>query len=519
MRYPHLFPLVLALLLTTAICTAQEPSTRQQILALQAAGQTAEALEAAHQWTLQRPDLPEPLLLYADLQEGSSDFEGALDSLDAAYFLTRDTNLLVRKGYVYMTARRLTQAENQFSQVLRVQETLVGAHIGLAQVMLEKGNIEQAAAATRAALSLDPESIEALVMMARLRLDGHAYDEAEKLLLRALAIQPQSPQVHLWLGKLYAETKQGTAARQHWEQYVALEPDSSEAWLLRNDLFPIAARPYACTGYYPVFSPDGKQLAYRGRGDAGNVYLCPVNSPETFTCIYSSPTTIYSLDWSPDGQHLLLRDYLSETVDGKAQYKYRLIVIDTTGKAEPKTVYEGAFVSPGCWSHDGKSVLFDAYVSGKGRPLLIAPASGGETRVALETNPYESYTACLAHLDGKRFLLQRWTSQDREYQLVLVDPANRSQDQVLVHAEQSFYSPSISPDGRCVLYYRRIGQPPAWDLMVLSLASPGQAHPLGFRTPTTMSPAAFTADGRHLLMYVGQTMYFYDLQGLGSKSQ
>ncbi|MEN6547670.1 MAG: tetratricopeptide repeat protein [Armatimonadia bacterium] len=512
MRFLTLLAVILAVL-TPALAPAEEMPERQRVMELLAAGKEAEALEAAKSWTVTHPSLPEALLLYATVQERNDDYEGAVDSLESAHFLSRDVSVLVRKGYLQMDAGQLGQAQLTFQQALRQQETHAPAHVGLALIMLEKRNPLEAGAAARCALAIDPRSVEALVVLARLKLLEAKYAEADQYLQQAIKINPDAPTAHLWMGRLCSEMGREDDARRSWRRYIELDGGSPTSWLLSNNLYATAARPHPCTGYYPVFSPDGKLLAFRGRGDAGCVYLSEVNKPEQFVRIYQGNGTLYTMEWSSDSKYLMARDYVQEQVDGKPQYKYRLIVMEAKEGGEAKTIQEGRYIGTPSWSRDCKSILYDGYIQGKGRPLLSLPITGGEPQILLMPQNGESFSGVLAHPDGQHLLVQRWMAKDKEYQIAQIDPADRTRDQVLSRGPYSFYYMSLTPDGRFVSYFRRIGQPPTWQMMILPLEGGGPAHPMGLRLTYMLLPA-FTHDMKHVLIYENQGMMLHDLSGV-----
>lgn len=514
--------LPLLLLAMGATAHAADAPERQQILQLLTQGKNAEALVAARDWTTHHPDLPDALLLYADVQQANDDVPGALDSLDSAYFLTHDVNILVRAGRVLLEAGQYPQAEKRFQDALRQQESCVPAHVGLALVMMARDNPLEAGAALQAALALEPKSVEALVASGKLRLMQKQPEEARQFLERALQLDPKVAEAYLSLGQVAAEAGDMTRARAAWLKYIELDPGSSAQWQLAHNLYPIGSRAFECTGYYPSFARDGQRFAFRGRGDAGCVYLSTLDNPTVYERIYEGTGTIYSLDWSPDGKHVLVKDYVQEMVQGKPQYTYRLLLIEARAGVEAKKLYEGRYIGNPAWLPDSQGIVFDGYVANKGRPLLRLPISGGEPQIALTPQNDESFSGCLIAptetmpADGSlpKLLLHRWHVPSREYQVVRVDPKDRSHDEVLARSPQSLYYTGISPDGRTLLYYRRVGQPPTWSLVALALNEQGGGgHALPFRTVMPMPPA-LTADCKHLVLYDRQGLQMVDLVGV-----
>jgi len=422
-------------------------------------------------------------------------------------------SVLVRKGYLQLDAGQLAQAQLSFRQALRQQETYAPAHVGLALIMLEKRNPLEAGAAARCALAIDPHSVEALVVLARLALLETKYPEAEQYLQQALKTNPDAPVAHLWMGRLCSETGRDDQARQNWLRYIELDGGSPTSWLLSNNLYATAAHPHPCTGYYPAFSPDGRLLAFRGRGDAGCVYLSDVSKPEQFVRIYQGPGTLYAIEWSPDSKYLMARGYVQEQVDGKPQYRYHLIVMEAKEGGEGRVIQEDRYIGAPSWSRDGKSINYDGYIQGKGRPLLSLPITGGEPQILLMPVSGESFSGVLAHPDGQHLIVQRWIAKDKEYQIVQINPTDRTKDLVLSRGPYSFYYMSLTPDGRFVTYFRRIGQPPTWQMMILLLEGGGPAHPMGLRMTYMLLPA-FTHDMKHVLIYETQGMMLHDLKGV-----
>ena len=119
----------------------------------------------------------------------------------------------------------------------------------------------------------------------------------------------------------------------------------------------------------PVFSPDGRFLAYtsseRGNSD---IWVQPLAEP-TPSRIVSSSSEDSQPDWSPDGQSIAFR---SER-DGGGVY-----VVPASGGVERKVVEFG--YQPR-WSPDGSLILFSSSGRPDGKPkLYVVDANGGAPR-------------------------------------------------------------------------------------------------------------------------------------------
>lgn len=514
---------------------AQEAPERVQIYNLLQAGKLTEALAAARAWAMTQPESPEALLVLASVQEANGDMEGALDSLDSAYFLTRDVNILVRQGHVYLEAGLLDLAEKRFQEALRQHEQCVGAHIGLARVLLERRQFLEAQAALQAALEIEPHSIEALLANAQLCLANGEPRAAEVALQSILQFAPQTAKAYLLLGQIWAERGDLTQARQHWRKFCELDPAAPTRWLLTHNLFPIRWRPFECNGYYPAFAPNGKLLAFRGRGEAGSLYISPLENCSLQQRCYQGTGTIFSLEWSPNSQYLLCREYLrTRGQNDKEVAKYRLILVDVAAAqagngAAARVLHEDNYIGAPAWLPDSQSILFDGLLAGSGRVLLrlAIPASEAdkipEPQLAVKPLPGEYFAGCLTYAHAPmppegslpKLLVQRWHATSHEYQLILMEPADRKKDRILGRSAQNFYYPNVTLDGRYLFYYRRVGQTRSWTLVVQPLwAENTAAYVLPLRTLSPMPPA-ITADGKQLVIWQDrQGLMIADLVGL-----
>jgi tetratricopeptide (TPR) repeat protein len=86
---------------------------------------------------------------------------------------------------------------------------------------------EQAEAAYRAALKLDPRQVGALVGMAWVSNSRHEFDDGRRWAREALAVDPRVPEAHALLGDAAVELGEYDAAFNHYQACLDLRPDLS----------------------------------------------------------------------------------------------------------------------------------------------------------------------------------------------------------------------------------------------------------------------------------------------------
>lgn len=87
------------------------------------------------------------------------------------------------------------------------------------------GNLDEAVAKYRAALSLDANQFDALVGLARIYLERNRLTEAYEMLTRARAAQPDSYATLFFLAQYYKQRGENQAAQQYYSRAAQLVPD------------------------------------------------------------------------------------------------------------------------------------------------------------------------------------------------------------------------------------------------------------------------------------------------------
>jgi tetratricopeptide (TPR) repeat protein len=197
--------------------------------ALARAGRGEEADAAFERYFALRPG--RRLTAEAAEQQRAGDLEGALALYREA--LTLDPKNVDAKRLMAVTLAKLgrhNEAEREAREAVGLAPDFPGAWTNFGIVMSESDNAEEALAAFRRALALNPLSADAHVACANAAFSLGGVRDAEQNYRRALALRPHFPGALLGLGHVLK-----TIGRQHeaiaaYRAAVAAKPDAGEAW-------------------------------------------------------------------------------------------------------------------------------------------------------------------------------------------------------------------------------------------------------------------------------------------------
>ena len=132
-------------------------------------------------------------------------------------------------------------------------------------------------------------------------------------------------------------------------------------------------------GWYPVWSPDGTQIAFSSTAPGDHdLYSIPADGSGEAELLLARPQNQYAISWSPDGKTLAFSE-LSVTSAGLDNF---LLPLD--GEPEPFLVTEFDERSP-TFSPDGRWIAYRSNVSGQ-MQLYVRPypGDGGRQLVSIE---------------------------------------------------------------------------------------------------------------------------------------
>jgi protein O-GlcNAc transferase len=192
------------------------------------------------------PKSPEERFELAEAMEERGEYSEALDQwrtlasdqVDAA-ILCRQARLAEQLGYV-------EEAEQAFRKAIRVDDEHPWAYVGLASIIMDRGEFVEAAGLLTKALTYEKNQITHTMLGVALISLGKN-DEASENLEAALRLDPTYEEAYFNLGLVKQKTDR-TAAESHFLEALEADPDYADAhrelgWLL-NEVEPSARAEY-----------------------------------------------------------------------------------------------------------------------------------------------------------------------------------------------------------------------------------------------------------------------------------
>jgi TolB protein len=187
----------------------------------------------------------------------------------------------------------------------------------------------------------------------------------------------------------------------------------------------------------PVWSPDGKKLAYVSFESRNSAIFIQDLLTGARTKVASNPGINSAPAWSPDGAHLALT--LSK--EGNPE----IYVMHIASKQLRRLTSHGAIDTEPTWSPDGKTIAFTSDRGGTPQVYEI-PAEGGDPRRLTFSGNYN--TCPVYSPDGKYLALVH--GEGRAYRVGLFDRASK-QISILSDSRMD-ESPSFAPNGHMIIY-------------------------------------------------------------------
>jgi Flp pilus assembly protein TadD len=134
-------------------------------------------------------------------------------------------------GTIRASQGKLNEAETLFTQAVRLDRQLLGAHMNLAYLYMLKGATEMTMATLKEVLTLAPNNLEALYKLARLQLNQTLYDDCINLLETTRQSQSLPIAFLVPLGEAYLGKGDYSKAEEQFLFVLGKQRDAVEALL------------------------------------------------------------------------------------------------------------------------------------------------------------------------------------------------------------------------------------------------------------------------------------------------
>ena len=126
------------------------------------------------------------------------------------------------------------EAAAAYRRALEIDPALVPALINLANIHYTQEHLVEAMALYERAIVLEPDVFEGHFNLGNIHHDLGRYRAAEGYYLHALAVNPTYPDAHLYLAVALEKDGRSDEAKPHWRAYHTMAPDGEWAELARE---------------------------------------------------------------------------------------------------------------------------------------------------------------------------------------------------------------------------------------------------------------------------------------------
>lgn len=143
--------------------------------------------------------------------------------------LPADAGVLVAEAQRAFDARRYSEAEKKYQEVVKIADNNVSVLANLAAAQIEQNRLSEAEGNLNKALAADSGDAFAQYQMGYLKYRQQKLDDALTHLSRAAELEPKNADVHHYLGIVLSEKGQRGAAETHLRKAIQLQPGNAAA--------------------------------------------------------------------------------------------------------------------------------------------------------------------------------------------------------------------------------------------------------------------------------------------------
>ena len=155
----------------------------------------------------------------------------------------QDAKTAFDKGIAAVAEKKSDAAVAHFKKAIEIYPEYYDAHLMLAQLYMDGGQLEKAEAGFRQAVTVNPKGVRAMVSLGEVYRRQKKYEQAQKVLADALKLDNNSWESNFTLGRIHWELKDIVTAGRYVARTLELQPDIAEAHLLAGNIFVRAGLP------------------------------------------------------------------------------------------------------------------------------------------------------------------------------------------------------------------------------------------------------------------------------------
>ena len=141
-------------------------------------------------------------------------------------------------------------ALNLLAQAIEVNPTLTVAHIRMAEIQRNRGDLDDSERAYRRAVTIEPRNFVAQLGHAEVLHALGRVIEAVRAYVRAVSLEPENPGANKGLAAAYLELKEPRAALQYAQRATALDPTDGRAHANLGAIYSLLDRHEDAVGEY-----------------------------------------------------------------------------------------------------------------------------------------------------------------------------------------------------------------------------------------------------------------------------
>jgi hypothetical protein len=193
------------------------------------------------------------------------------------------------------------------------------------------------------------------------------------------------------------------------------------------------------TGWAPTWSPDGTKIA--SEDGQGGVQVSNADGSGAQN-VYDTGGVIEAIDWSPDGEKLVVWDHTISTGGDSAS----LVIVDADGAGAQFLIDPGGVIANGLsWSPLGDRIAFQGFFGGDLGIYTVQPDGTGLQQVTDENRWGPDFSP-----NASKLAATRWDGVQTD---VVVMNADGSGEVQLTTAPGDDQQPAWSPDGTRIAFH------------------------------------------------------------------